>query len=803
MSSIKISQLTEKTTMDGSEELLINDSGTSKKMTTQPILDAQTAAETAQTAAETAQTNAETAETNAASSASAASTSASNASTSASNAASSESAAASSATAAQAAEDAALAALDNFDDRYLGVKTSDPTVDNDGDALVAGALYYNSTDDVMKVYEGSSWVAAYASLSGTLVASNNLSDLTNATAARTNLGLGTAATTASTDYATAAQGTTADSALQNLSEDTTPQLGGDLDTNGNDINFGDSDALRFGDGLDLRIYHDGSNSVIRDAGTGDLLIQADNLRLGNAAGTEQYILADSNGAVQVRYDGSTKLATTSTGIDVTGTVTADGLTVDGELSISKDSGYNQLHLGGDRLDTARAGRIIKNWDSPYDMRIRSSSSISDTPLYFETSSANTRMAIAGNGDISFYEDTGTTPKFFWDASAERLGIGTSSPTSELHIVDATANAVVRLESSSTGSGSIIFDDQSGTNRGTVKYDHSDDSMSFLTNGLNEHMRIDFNGNVGIGTSSPVNNSNRTTLALENVWGGQLDIMVGSTVHASFGTDNFSTGQSCRIQSQDGIVFKPSGSERMRIDSSGHLLVGTSSTFTNSTIQVKQGNLSYAVLDTWHSASSGTRYHLQFADGSSATIRGSITTNGSSTSYNTSSDYRLKENVVDMTGAIDRVKALQPKRFNWIADEDDTTVDGFLAHEVSDVIPEAISGEKDGMRDEEYQVTPALGEIYTPAIEEITDEDGNITQEAVAEAILSTDVEQPETLEEGQQWRETTPAEMGTRTVPDYQGIDQSKLVPLLTGALQEAIAKIEALETRIETLENA
>jgi hypothetical protein len=78
-------------------------------------------------------------------------------------------------------------------------------------------------------------------------------------------------------------------------------------------------------------------------------------------------------------------------------------------------------------------------------------------------------------------------------------------------------------------------------------------------------------NVGIGTTSPVNNSNRTTLGLQGVWGGQLDIMVGSTVHAQFGTDNFSTGQSARIQSQDGIVFKTSGSnERMRIDSNGRV-----------------------------------------------------------------------------------------------------------------------------------------------------------------------------------------------------------------------------------------
>ena len=140
------------------------------------------AAAASETAAETAETNAETAETNAAASASAAATSASNAATSATaastaqtaaetaetnaetaetNAAASATAAASSATSAATSAASALAAFDNFDDTYLGAKASDPTVDNDGDPLNGGDLYYNTTDDVMKVYTGSAWVTAY------------------------------------------------------------------------------------------------------------------------------------------------------------------------------------------------------------------------------------------------------------------------------------------------------------------------------------------------------------------------------------------------------------------------------------------------------------------------------------------------------------------------------------------------------------------------------------------------------------------------------------------------------------------
>ena len=125
----------------------------------------------------------------ASSSASAASTSASNASTSASNASTSATNAANAQTAAEAARDSALAAYDNFDDRYLGAKASDPTLDNDGNALIAGALYFNTTDSAMKLYTGSAWVAAYVTGGGFLASANNLSDVSSVSAARTNLGL--------------------------------------------------------------------------------------------------------------------------------------------------------------------------------------------------------------------------------------------------------------------------------------------------------------------------------------------------------------------------------------------------------------------------------------------------------------------------------------------------------------------------------------------------------------------------------------------------------------------------------------
>lgn len=160
-------------------------------------------------------------------------------------------------------------------------------------------------------------------------------------------------------------------------------------------------------------------------------------------------------------------------------------------------------------------------------------------------------------------------------------------------------------------------------------------------------------------------------------------------------------------------------------------------------------------------SNNTNAKIATFTGWNNTETGNISTYVNVTSYNTSSDYRLKEDIVELPTATDDVMSLKPCNFAWKGTE--SRMNGFIAHELAEIVPEAVTGEKDAMRTEEYEVTPA-----------VLDDNGNVVTEAV----------------------------IGTREVPEYQSIDQSKLVPLLTKALQEAITKIEQLETRIETLEN-
>ena len=127
-----------------------------------------------------------------------------------------------------------------------------------------------------------------------------------------------------------------------LVNDATPSLGGDLASNGNDINFGDNDKAVFGAGSDLQIYHDGSdqNSYIKESGSGFFYIDATNFRARNTAGTETFIRADENDAVKLYYDNAEKLATTSSGIDVTGTITFDGGTTSADLNFGDNDKAN-------------------------------------------------------------------------------------------------------------------------------------------------------------------------------------------------------------------------------------------------------------------------------------------------------------------------------------------------------------------------------------------------------------------------------------------------------------------------------
>ena len=280
------------------------------------------------------------------------------------------------------------------------------------------------------------------------------------------------------------------------------------------------------------------------------------------------------------------------------------------------------------------------------------------------------------------------------------------------------------------------------------------------------------GNVGIGTSSPsalldvMSASNPSVKVRSNggVLGNYAELTLQSYNNFSGSGQAFVRGESSASgNSNTDLVFGTNASgfgspaEAMRIGSNGDINLGPTGAVGGVTVipnySAGSGLLYWNRTDTT-ATSTALRFDNQ------GVVKGSITYNNSSTAYNTSSDYRLKTDAQPMTGASARVQALKPVNFAW--KDGGHRVDGFLAHEAQEVVPEAVTGTKDAMRDEEYEVTPA-----------VLDDDGNVVTEAV----------------------------MGTRSVPDYQGIDQSKLVPLLTAALQEALTEIADLKARVTALE--
>lgn len=523
------------------------------------IADVNTAA-TNITDIQNASTNASTATTKAAeasTSATNAATSETNAATSATNAATSATAAAASQTAAAASAASAATAYDTFDDRYLGSKTADPTLDNDSNALVQGALYFNSTANEMRVYDGANWIAA-SSAGGVSM----LEYLYIATASQT-----------------AFSGT---------------------DENSNTLSYTVDNLIVIVNGVVLEpsvdyTATDGLTVTLTDAAS---LNDEIHIIAFKSFTTADMVSATNGGtfAGDVTFTG----AFTSQGIDDNATSTAITIDSSGQVGI----GGSPSHL----LDVSADG--------------------------------------GGSSESILLQNTGT-------ASGDA--------------------AVLRIATNNTANGYIFFGDPEDSNAGEIRYNHSSDWMSFDTNG-GERVRIDSSGRVGIADTDPqgflhINGSGSTGpgIYLENFGASEGDITFNTSEILQIGTWNTSTD-----------TFN----ERFTLHNNGDV-----NFFRTAAFEIGRNEAA----DTYDSGERGVTVYAgasnnnailfarDTADGSpcyrhiiGGTTRAEIEANGdflsATNSYAATSDQTLKENIVASGSQWDDLKAVQVKKFSYIADD---------------------------------------------------------------------------------------------------------------------------------------
>lgn len=389
-----------------------------------------------------------------------------------------------------------------------------------------------------------------------------------------------------------------------------------------------------------------------------------------------------------------------------------------------------------------------------------------------------------------------------------VGIGTTSPAYKLQVSGTNTGGVPLVQFNATGTGtfqrgvqlfntsmsagdSIMYSvgtADSSRQMGQMYYvyagaNSTSNRLSFGLHSVDDVLNITGAGNVGIGTTSP----NYKLHVVGTSYHSSSSYFAGDAVYLSDGVAlrtgtgewimgyyNYNLSIGTQATSNTTLTLAGGGQGRIHINSNKEVILGSSQTDNISTDFVNtMGDVNRGIL----ASNSGrwARFAIQERAGNwisflngSAGHYGTISLSGSGVSYGSNSDYRLKENIVNLTYGINKVKALIPRQFNFI--DSNQTVEGFIAHEVQEVAPYAVVGEKDEME----------------TVGNVLDSTGSIVQSGV---------KCPNDLEEGHTF-------VPTQTTEKYQTLDSAKLVPILTQALKEAIDKIESLEIRLTNIEN-
>ena len=370
------------------------------------------------------------------------------------------------------------------------------------------------------------------------------------------------------------------------------------------------------------------------------------------------------------YIGASVVGLSTVSADIDGTVTADGLTVDGDAVINDTIAQLQLM----ESDTTDVNSVIKTTAGQF--RIQT---INDAA----SSTTNRFIIDHATGDVSFYEDTGSTVKMFWDASAESLGIGTSSPSATLELNSATQNAAkLKIGRSTVHSNYLQLDTSGGESQLTaIGASSVYGSMIFSRNNgttTNESMRIDSSGNLLVGKTS----ADGTATDGSEIRDGRayFSAASGSILHVNRTTTD---GEIIDIR-KNGTTVGSIGSYSSGLDVAGS---SRGIRFSGSTIfpVTNAGGVSDNSVQLGYS---GGRFKDLYLSGTA-----------NAANFNTTSDATLKTNVETLTGSLDAVKALRGVSYDWI-DSGSSEV-GVIAQEVEAVVPDVVSTNDQGIKSVKY------------------------------------------------------------------------------------------------------
>ena len=359
---------------------------------------------------------------------------------------------------------------------------------------------------------------------------------------------------------------------------------------------------------------------------------------------------------------------------------------------------------------------------------------------------NSSGAFAGSANLTFNGTTFThTGASNFATSTGSVGIGTTSPNTKLEAYTASSGTqglltLQQADNTAGNSWGIDFRRTTGSSNAlrarVFAYRDGNEAtgltFSYANTGgtLTEGMRLDSAGNLGLGVTPnawatfkalQISSGNlaatgtQTQLVQNAYWDGSNWKYINSSGALRYGIDTFANAHYWFNAASGTAGNNITWTQAMTLDSSGNLLVGTTTAGAGAGFSTKlavdasgtfgplfkSNNAGYEALNLWNSATSGTRYQAYFRDGSGASPRGSITTDGANTAFNTSSDYRLKDNPQPLTGSGAFIDALKPK--TWVWKETGIHGVGFIAHEVQEVSPSSVVGEKDGkqMQQMEY------------------------------------------------------------------------------------------------------